>query len=244
MSPWLKEFYNVTKAKYNSTSRSNILIKPNEDLKLAATTWREAVLKSNSWCLNKLNHVLTSSSDTNFKGKHVLRKLSNSNLAHLPSIWVISDACLGGGGGEILFKKREEWIQTSFYIRWNQEKFRPDDVAALELSTVAAALMWTCQHTEVKRQFIGVLSDSSSTVHTINKGRGKFLTMNKIIASLTKITDLDESLLLAAHVAGKENTTADWLSREDKGKMQQTGKVVKIDNPFLHLILYFLICNF
>jgi hypothetical protein len=54
MSPWLKEFTtpplvtNVTKSKYNSTSRSNILIKPNQYLILAATTWREEVLTPGS----------------------------------------------------------------------------------------------------------------------------------------------------------------------------------------------------
>lgn len=121
-----------------------------------------------------------------------------------PDFFASSDACLTGCGG---------WCRTQFFHQKFPSFIMEQNlhINALELlSIVICAKLW-CDQWSGKR--IILYCDNTASVTVLNSGRTHDRFLQKCLREISFLAAGHEFQVRAAHIAGKENRLADYLSR-------------------------------
>ena len=141
-----------------------------------------------------------------------------------PTIVITTDACLTGWGGTI-------GSQRTHGLWHNEETQADSDINILELKAILFSLKALLN--DSKNVHLKILSDNTTAVHSINNmGTCRSLPCHQVVMDIWEWADAQNNWLTATHIAGKDNTEADALSR-----IQETSMEWKLNENIFHKIV-------
>ena len=139
----------------------------------------------------------------NFLHKYNCRALIRSRTQ--PTEFLFTDACLVGGGALLQ-------DHAYFAIKWPPHLLEWNlNITELEIYTILIAFREWIPH--LAETTVQVWSDNEATVLTIRTGKTRNLFLADCIRELWYICATADVDIIISHIAGKDNQTADMLSR-------------------------------
>ena len=122
-----------------------------------------------------------------------------------PSHHLISDASGSWGHGAIW---ANQWLQQSWPADWAEVSIAPKELVPI----VMAVALWGQQWAGTR---VRIHCDNMAVVHAINKKSARDILLSKLLRILCLFCAVYDTHLVAQHITGAANTSADALSRNN-----------------------------
>ena len=100
----------------------------------------------------------------------------------------------------------KQWLQLQWPQSWRNINIAVKELVPVVLAVATWGSAWSREKVEVR-------CDNEAVVHAINAGRARDPTLMRLLRCLFLVTARHDVFLVASHIAGRDNTLADAISR-------------------------------